>query len=69
MRKKTPPTDVTVANEGSLLLFTPKTDSGRTWLEQNVESEATWYAGSLVVEPRYARELAAGMIADGLRVR
>jgi hypothetical protein len=60
--------DVRVENHGSLFVFQPLTPAAQTWIEENVSEESTWWAGGLVVEPRYARDLAAGMLADGLRV-
>jgi len=44
------------------------TPAARAWIEENVSEESMWWAGGLVVESRYARDLAAGMLADGLRV-
>jgi hypothetical protein len=60
--------DVCIENHGSLFVFQPLTPAARTWIEENVSEESTWWAGALVVEPRYARDLAAGMLADGLHV-
>lgn len=54
---------------GNLYLFTPLTEVAREWIEENVSDDALyWGASSLVVESRYARDLAAGMQADGLVV-
>jgi hypothetical protein len=58
--------DVNVSNHGGIFLFRPATTRGCTWLEEN--TEGTWFADALVVEHRYARDLADGMLADGLRV-
>ena len=60
--------DVVVENHGSIFLFQPLTAAGEAWIAVHVSDDATRYAGALVVEPRYARDLAAGMLADGLRV-
>ncbi len=59
-------TDVTVQNHGSIFLFVPETDSAREWLTENVGGEAQYFGDALVVEPRYAADLAEGMQADGL---
>lgn len=64
-----PVVDVTVENHGSLFLFHPQTDAGREWLTDNVDAEAQWFGGALVVEPRYARDLADGLLDAGLEVR
>jgi len=37
-------------------------------INNHVPSDATFFAGSLVVEPRYAIDIAVGMTNDGLRV-
>jgi len=60
--------DVEIENCGSLFVFQPLTPAAEAWIAENVSEESTWWAGGLVVEPRYARDLAAGMVADGLRV-
>ena len=60
--------DVTVQNEGSIFLFNLNTEAAREWVSEHVSEDATFWAGSLVVEHRYAANLAAGMQADGLRV-
>ncbi len=60
--------DVTVENHGSLFLFCPATERVRTWLKANVDSEAQWFGGALVVEPRYAEGLAEGIREAGFSV-
>jgi hypothetical protein len=60
--------DVTVANHGSIFTFTPHSEAAREWITDNVDDDAPWWAGALAVEPRYARDLAAGMQAAGLEV-
>ncbi len=60
--------DVRVQNEGTLYLFHLLTDAAQEWVEENVQGEAQLCAGALVVEHRYARDLANGMLAHGLEV-
>jgi hypothetical protein len=61
--------DVRVENHGTLFVFQPLTDAGRTWIDEHVESESwQWIGGGLSVEHRYAEHLATGMQADGLTV-
>lgn len=62
------PIDVTVRDEGTLFLFRPITEAGREWIASNVQDDATWFAGALVVEHRYATDLYHGMVNDGLAV-
>ena len=59
-------TDFTIQNEGSILLFRPLTDAAREWLKENVQEDAQWFGDALVVECRYAGDLAVGMLAAGL---
>lgn len=58
--------DVFVSCEGSIFLFTPRTLAAKQWIEENVGPDAQWFANALVVEWRYAAELAAGMRVGGL---
>lgn len=51
-----------VQDEGSIVLFKPLTDEAREWLECNVQEDAQWFGGALVVEPRYAANLAQGIL-------
>lgn len=60
--------DVTVVNDGTLFLFTPQTDAAREWLQENVQEDAMWFGGALVVEMRYAADLAMGLGSAGLKV-
>ena len=60
--------DVRVTNEGSLILFEPLTEAAREWLNLHIPSDATYWAGQLVVEHRFAYDLAVGMVGDGLRL-
>jgi hypothetical protein len=60
--------DVRVRNEGSLFLFLPLTEQASAWIEDNVSKDATYFGDALVVEHRYARGLAQGMLDDGLVV-
>jgi hypothetical protein len=55
--------DVVVENHGTIFLFRPLSDSAREWIEENVSREGfhpDW--PTLVVERRYAPDLAAGMV-------
>ena len=60
--------DVRVQNEGTLYLFHLLTDTAQEWVDENVQNDAQFFAGSIVVEHRFARELANGMLAAGLEV-
>ena len=59
-------TDFIIQNEGSILLFRPLTDAAREWIEEHLQEDATWFGEALVVQHRYASDLAMGMLAAGL---
>lgn len=60
--------DVQITREGSIFLFTPLTDAAREFIEERVQADAHWWAGSLVIDQHYALDLARGMADDGLRL-
>jgi hypothetical protein len=61
--------DVLVSNEGTLFLFTPVSDLARLWLVSNVQHDAQWFGQALVVEHRYARDLALGLMEAGFNLQ
>lgn len=60
--------DVKVENHGSIFLFQPLSEAAREWIGEHVPEDATWFGGALVVEHRYASDLAQGMVDDDLEV-
>lgn len=58
--------DAEVYNHGSICLVKPRTPAARTWLTENVSESSLWWAGGLVVEPRYLDDLVEAMRGDGL---
>jgi hypothetical protein len=58
--------DFSVENHGSLFLFRMNTAAARQWVHDNVEDDAQFFCDALVVEHRYAANLAEGMRGDGL---
>lgn len=58
--------DIRIENHFSLFLVCPLSGPARRWLEENVQPDALWFGGALVVEPRYLPDLVKGMTADGL---
>lgn len=70
MAKKLPdPIDVQVINAGGIYLFRPYTEEAKAWIAENTDPDAQWFANGLVVEHRFAEDLAAGMQKDGLIVK
>ena len=61
-------TDVAIAPEGTLSLFYLLSPAAEEWVEFNVCGDRRFFAGALVVEHRFADDLARGMSNDGLRV-
>lgn len=60
-------TDVQIRNEGNLFLFSLLTDKARAWVDAHIEDQVL-FGDALVVEHRYAWDLAQGMLSDGLTV-
>ena len=61
--------DYQVARSGSMFLFLPQNEAARRHLEDHSGDEAQWFGGGLVVEHRYAGDLAAALQRDGFIVR
>ena len=61
--------DVTVENHGSIFLFRAQTECASFWIAEHVADDAQFFGGALVVEARYAADLAEGMLNDGLEVK
>jgi hypothetical protein len=65
-----PTFDVAVENHGSIFLFRPLSPAAESWILDNVGREGFQpNFPTLVVEHRYARDLATGMQQAGLAVR
>jgi hypothetical protein len=68
MKPETPHADVRVENHSSVFLFVPLSEAADDWIRNNLQDDAQFWGNALVVEHRYARDLAAGMIEHGLVV-
>jgi len=53
---------------GSIFLFDPQNTAAEEHLRENVSEEALWFCGALVVEPRYARDLADTLQVEGFKI-
>lgn len=64
------PADFVVRNEGTIFLFNPRTARAQAWLDEHCtpDGEHQYFGSSLVVEHRYARDIAALAQRDGLKV-
>lgn len=61
--------DVSIQNEGSIVLLRPLSDIATSWFKAYVPEDSMWFGGALVVEPRYVQGLLDGMLADGLQIK
>lgn len=62
-------TDFLVQNEGTIYLFRPLTTAAAAHLEENVQEDAQWIGGALVVEHRYAPALAVALKEEGFTLK
>jgi hypothetical protein len=66
MSRSKPRVDFTWANHGSVWLLQPTTRVASQHLRTVLESpEVQWWAGAVVVEPRYVASLTAALQEDG----
>ena len=65
-----PIADATIETHLGLFILRPETAAARAWLQMHAVVEAwQWIAGGLAIDgAAYARDLVAGMTADGLTV-
>lgn len=60
--------DFSVTHHGSIIILTPQTDAGETWIGDNLPEDAqTWGRGN-VIEHRYFDPIYDGILADGLSI-
>jgi hypothetical protein len=61
--------DLTVGDEGTIVLFTPHTEAGRTFLHEMLLSEPwQWLGKALCVDHRTAPGVIDGALNEGLRI-
>jgi len=58
--------DIQIENHGSIFLFRINSSAAHAWVSENVQDDAQFFGDGLVVEHRYAADLAAAMQAAGL---
>jgi hypothetical protein len=61
--------DFRCENHGSIFLLYPLSDSARDWIEENLTSDAQWFAQAVAVEHRYIWAILDGIQSDGMTVR
>lgn len=67
-KRRRRPLDVRIENHGSLYLLRPISVGAKEWIEDNIPTDAQWFGGALVVEPRYVSDILVGLRSDGLVV-
>jgi hypothetical protein len=63
--------DFKLENHGCLFLLRPLTTLAREWMNEHLpleHPETQFFAGAIVVEPRYIGPILEGIVADGLVV-
>ena len=61
--------DVKFLDHGSIVMVVPLSPAAKEWVEENLTLESwQWLGGGFSCEPRYAGDLAQGMVDDGLTV-
>ena len=59
-------TDFCIADHGSVFLIRPVSEAARQWLDENIVAEPwQWFAGSLAVDHRFARDIVAQITDAG----
>jgi len=57
-----------ISPEGTIFLFHLATRRAERWVDEHVEPDAQWFGDAIVVEHRYAGNLAFALQLDGLSV-
>jgi hypothetical protein len=58
--------DFLAFNHGSILTLRPMTPEAQAWVDEHLPEDAQHWGRSVVIEPRYFADIAAGIQADGL---
>ena len=69
---ESPIVDFALENHGSILLLRPLTTLAREWMNEHLpveNPETQFFAGAIVVEPRYIGPIVEGIVSDGLVLR
>jgi hypothetical protein len=67
-RRKRPPPDLIVHDQGSIFLLFSMTPTGDAWTEEHISDDATRMGRAVVVEHRYIEDIINGAMSDGLYV-
>ena len=61
--------DVAVADHGTLVGFTPLTETAHAWFAEHLSEDAPRMGVTVFAEHRFAEGICEGMLDDGLRLR
>jgi hypothetical protein len=65
----TSPADFRLDHHGSILILFMQSDAAHEWVAEHIpEPGIRWGCDGIVVEPRYVRNLVAGIMEDGLSI-
>jgi hypothetical protein len=63
--------DFSFQNHGSICILTPLTPAAEDWFSEHLpvdNPETQFWAGGIVIEPRYVLDIISGIQSDGLSV-
>jgi hypothetical protein len=60
--------DFRCENNGSIFLLYPLSESAKTWIEENLASDAQWFGRAVAIECRFIWPILEGIQNDGLAV-
>jgi len=62
--------DFAIQYEGSIILLHPRSSEAREWVQDHIGPDNGFqpYWPTVVIEPRYAGDIVAGIQADGLKI-
>jgi hypothetical protein len=58
--------DFKLYDGGSICLFNPASRAARDWWGENVSEDAIWFGQGYAVERRFANDIVAGFVGEGL---
>jgi hypothetical protein len=69
MERTVPNPDIQFENYGSLFLLRPLSAAGKTWLDENIASDAQKLGEGVACELRFVEAIFRGASADGMVCR
>ena len=63
-----PTPDFRCENHGSIFLLYPLSESAKSWIKENLPSDALWFGRAVAIECRFIWAILEGIQNDGLEV-